>query len=397
MSGEGIHKFAPRFYQFFVLRLQFGENCPTVADLPYSPGERMDIDAIARSMRARMPWPVGQLVLRQHGLRPGQGWAKTLDKLSDSTADYSEIIEPLAASLKEHLLCGEKLVRFYEVTKKARVEMADAVSELKVPRSAFSKSYPILLSEEELADQPTVPTLVAIEETDDAVAAVFASKRVIEIREPVPKDGLPEEAVEALSDYDEIVGVRHVRYQAMDIVSISSKGNNVNVRIDYPQGMHLGVGRAGQEYVKETLHDLIKKDYLSNPINLFPLLSQMYHDHHEGSVVELAFGTETASLKRERMRRRGTCLRKEIYHKGGKAALKEPIQPYLLSIIWQNPTASDGFSRPELGLHSTSLVAGHAEPVLLDAVFRKCMGNSDFDHVKARIEYHKKNISRLLF
>jgi hypothetical protein len=71
-----------------------------------------------------------------------------------------------------------------------------------------------------------------------------------------------------------------------------------------------------------------------------------------------------------------------------------PIEPHRLSIVWKLPLA-DGASTPELGLYSTSFVAEGANPILTEAVIRKCMGVIDFRHVESRIEHflselHKK-------
>ena len=58
-------------------------------------------------------------------------------------------------------------------------------------------------------------------------------------------------------------------------------------------------------------------------------------------------------------------------HKGGKAALMAPIEPYRLRIVWKLPLAGGFFSAPELGLYSSSTVAGSANPILIDADIRR--------------------------
>jgi len=75
----------------------------------------MDMGELARSLRARMPWSVGQKVLRENELRRGNGWENTVARLSDPEFDFSDKIDAIATALREHILCGEKLVRFYEV------------------------------------------------------------------------------------------------------------------------------------------------------------------------------------------------------------------------------------------------------------------------------------------
>ena len=97
----------------------------------------MDIAALIGSMRLRMPWPVGQRILRENDLPRGHGWENTVERLTDPEADYSDKSDAIASALKEHLLCGEKLVRFYDVSKKASVEMRGALRGAKIAESSF--------------------------------------------------------------------------------------------------------------------------------------------------------------------------------------------------------------------------------------------------------------------
>jgi hypothetical protein len=133
----------------------------------------MDMGALARSMRARMPWPVGQRVLRENGLPRARGWENTVERLSNEERGYSDKVDAIAQSLKEHLLCSEKLVRFYDVNEKTKATMVDALLKIKPPGSPFEDAYPALLSEKELEGRSISPILVAVEELEDGVGAVL--------------------------------------------------------------------------------------------------------------------------------------------------------------------------------------------------------------------------------
>jgi len=50
----------------------------------------MDMSDLVGSMRARMPWLVGQRVLREIGLPRGHGWDKTFERLTDPGVDYAD-------------------------------------------------------------------------------------------------------------------------------------------------------------------------------------------------------------------------------------------------------------------------------------------------------------------
>ena len=71
------------------------------------------------------------------------------------------------------------------------------------------------------------------------------------------------------------------------MVSIPSRGPHSNVRIDYPYGMHRDVGESAQGRIRTELATLIKYDNLTSPVNLFPLINEMYKASREGTVVKL--------------------------------------------------------------------------------------------------------------
>jgi len=344
----------------------------------------MEMAEIARTMRARMSWPVAQRVLRERDIPRSHGWEKTIAALSDETTDFSAKIDEGLEALVEHHLCGEKLVRIFEIDKDVKAQLLKKIAKLPIPKTTFSEKYPLYLSETELEAAPEKPTLVAIEKKHSGIGLIFASARVITTREVIAdsklKDGVADQ-------YDEVYGLKEVRHQAMDIVWVPAKGNHVDVRVDFPLGMHRDVGEAAHAVVASRFHEIIGLDLLSQPVNLFSLINRIYSKPKEGMVVELGFGTTTASNKLEKMRRKNLCLREEIYHIGGKAALETDIEPYRLSVVWKVPIGGKKFSLPELGLNTTSRISSSALPVMTGMIIRNCMGSFDFDHVRDRVEH----------
>jgi hypothetical protein len=289
----------------------------------------MDIEAIAKTMKARMPWDTARRVFDSGEIKKAHGWENTVRKLVETSAGDKTAINYLSAALKEHILCGEKLSRFYRLTRKDMSLVRNAAVELDPKDSAFLKAYPSAMSETQIEESfPQEHTIVAVETNKDGVGVVFASTRAMEVRQPIDLAELPESTAEALDRYDEVLGVRLLKFQAMDVVWIPHNGSFIDVRVDFPRGMHRDTAAATHQTVRDTFAKLTKSTHLTTPINLFPLIGKIYDDPNEGNVVELAFGTTTASLKHEKMRRSSACLRKEKYHKGGKQALNAPIEPY---------------------------------------------------------------------
>ncbi|MFS2008372.1 hypothetical protein ACCD06_00635 [Azospirillum sp. CT11-132] len=335
-------------------------------------------------MRDRMPWSVGQKILSFLELPRGQGWDKTVEKIVSEGASLDKFRTSLREYLVQHYKCGEKMLRLHLVDAAIGEQIATAIRSATIPPSPFQEQYPALLPSDQLAGLPMAPTLVSVTIDESGTTAIFASVRVLSIREELQREDLPEEAADALSGFDELVGIRHVRWQAMDVVKVSPDGTQIDVRVDSPVGMPSSVGDFAHLRIRQELALLTSGDLLPQPANLFPLIERIYKAEGEGIVVELAFGTTTASLKHEKMRRRKTCLRQEAYHQGGKRALASEIEIHRLSVLWPLPLGR-AFSRPELTLNATVRGAGAADPVLTNAIIRNCADEGDFEHVRSRM------------
>lgn len=348
----------------------------------------MSIVEIVDSLKRRTPWQVGQKILAEHNLPRGRGWDNTLGKISPLAADFDDQTDDLSLALKEHILCGEKVSSFYQLTDDETSALRAASAALQVDSNPFSDCFPLMLPEDQLGDAPRTPVLTAIEATGDGVALVYSSVRTVTIREPISLDDIPEEAQEAFDDFDEIIGIKTEHFQAYDLLWIPHAGNRVEIRSDYPNGTPIELALAARRRLEVIGNTLTQQPTLHSPINLFPLINQMYGDKNEGKVVELGFGTTTASLKHEKMRRRKQDLRNEEYHKGGKAALNTPIEPFKVSILWERKVNGQNFSTPELNIFSSALAAGNPDPAIDRVIIRRCHGLADYEFVLSRIDHH---------
>lgn len=336
-----------------------------------------------------MPWEVAQKVLEINDAPRSMGWARTLEKLCNGEEEETgDVSENLREALREHILGGEKLCRFYRLPQRRMDELRSALLNAQIGDTPFAEAYPVLLPEEAIvANHPTIPHLVAVEQMTDGIAAVFASTRAIELRETIEVESLDPAAAEALSQFEEVVAVRHAKSQAMDVLWVPHTGSLIDVRIDFPKGMQQDAGNFAHERMQQIVQTSLGAAYITDPVNLFGLIDLMYLEPTEGTVVELAFGTSTASLKHEKMRRRSLCLRSETYHVGGKAALNMPIEPYKLSIQWDRQHG-EVRSRPEMSLNSTYRIASSNNGEMTEVSVRRCVTLDDFDFVRSRIEHY---------
>lgn len=348
-----------------------------------------DIRDLTNSMRDRMPWPVARRIFEENEVVRGRGWEQTISKLGTGRFVDDDKLSALRESLKEHALCGEKITRFYSVETEALNRVYEIAQDLQPPSSAFADRFPSLLTEEQLEGLPLGHQLIHVEEEDGVgISLVFASVRSVSTRVELGADDLPAGADELMERFDELVGVKNKRVQGLDVVWLPFGNDTVEVRIDFPQGMLRQAAEAAHASVRGALESLLGEDILTSPQNLFAVIKSMYYDQNEGSVVELAFGTTTAALKHEKMRRGDLSLRDEKYHKGGLAALSEHISPFKVSIEWTRSLGNNLISKPELNLHTNSRIGGSEEPRLIDAIIRNCMGRDDYEFVLERVRHH---------
>ncbi|WGD29405.1 hypothetical protein AncyloWKF20_16750 [Ancylobacter sp. WKF20] len=331
-----------------------------------------------------MPWNVGQKILSFLELPRGQGWDKTVEKIIAEGENLDEYRNRVLEYLIKHYQCGEKMLRLHSVDRAIGEQIASAIRDAVIPPSSFLEHYPALVPSDQLNGLSTTPTLVNVTVGDGGTVATFASVRVLSVREELEREDFPEEAADALSRFDELVGIRHVKWQAMDVVKISPDFTEIDVRVDAPLGMPSTAGDVVHALIRKELALMTVGDLLPQPMNLFPLIDRIYKAEGEGIVVELAFGTTTASLKHEKMRRRRTCLRQEAYHRGGKRALASDIEIHRLSVLWPLPLGR-ALSRPELTLSASARSAGATHPILTNAMIRNCADDTEFEHVRSRM------------
>ncbi|WP_353213020.1 hypothetical protein [Rhodovarius sp.] len=336
-----------------------------------------------------MPWTIARRGLRSLGIARGQGWEATVAKLT-ATPDGMSLEERLAVRqlLTEHALCGEKSIRLYRISEATKLAALETLTSLTIQPTPFTGAFPALLTPEEVeANFPAAATPVAVQHLPNGLAVVFASIRGFQFREELDRDSLPEEVQDALAGYDEVIGIRQEKRQTFEVVFVPFDGDLVEVRVDCPDGTPRSASFAVQSQVKSSFNNLLGSQVLQDPVNLFGLIDAMYSAESEGTVVELAFSTTTASTKFEKMRRRHLCLRQEVYHRAGKEALTAPIEPFRVSIEWDVPLPNDVMSRPELSIHSTQSMRDAELPNLCDVGIRHAVGQADYDFVMSRLQH----------
>ena len=342
-----------------------------------------------RSMRARMPWAVARRLLKSEGLDRSRGWNRTVARVAEGDDQYDEKEDELQDALEEHIMCGEKLVQLFELEEDEITGLRDAARALEVPESPFQEAYPILLTEDQLtAHQAAAPVLTAVVRYRDGVAVVLGSTRYLMTRETVVVDELTDEAAVELAGFNELIGVRHQRLEALDVLWIPTEGRYVELRVDYPFGTHQRHGTIALNQARARFDNLLGCNLEFSHVNLFPVIQSLYEAQGDGAMVELGFMVTGSAQKHEKTRRGEQCCREEAYHVGGIGALDAPIQVYRTSVLWHVDLGEDVTSAPEVSIRGTSSLTADPNPFIGEMVVRNCARFEDYDHVRDRILDH---------
>ncbi|PVE81249.1 hypothetical protein DC431_14520 [Sphingomonas melonis] len=336
-----------------------------------------------------MPWGVARRLLKSRGLDRAQGWNRTLARVTDGDARYEAAEDALESALEEHIMCGEKIVQLFDLEEEDLDALRESALELEVGESPFSDAYPILLNEDQLrAQQGQPPVLIAKVAYSDGLALVLASVRYLTTRETVVVAELTDEAADELAGFNELIGIRHQRLEALDVLWIPDEGSYVELRVDFPFGMHQRHGVAALNQARGLFDDLLGSNLLLSQVNLFPVMQSLYEARGDGAMVELGFMVAGSAQKLEKTRRGEQCCREEAYHQGGIGVLDAPIQVYKTSVLWHVDLGRDVSSAPEVSISGTSAHTAEVEPFIGEMVVRNCARFEDYEHVRDRVLDH---------
>lgn len=289
----------------------------------------------------------------------------------------------------EHLISGEKIVRLYELSQDQINTLREEIITIEPEDGQATDAFPFVVDPASLQTlQQQGLKVLSVEEREEGTAIILGSVRYLTSREVYDSEDVPENVLEAIGDFDELVAVRRERHQAFDVLWVPNEGTTVEMRIDHPFGTPFRKGLVALDAAEVALKDRLTFDPFQNQLNLFPAIQGLYDENDDGVVIELAFMVSGSAQKLERTRRGRLCCRSEAYHLAGKAGLVDPIEPYLISVLWSQQVTAEVNSYPEVALRGTSIMTGQPEPFLGEMVVRNCTGTEDFDFVVSRILHH---------
>lgn len=325
------------------------------------------LDPYLLAMEQRMSWTLGRAILHSADIPAGHGWDSTRKKLKKEkfTADQMESVRENCIS---HIICSDKAVTLIKSPASKRQALADAL------RAEITRDFSDRILKQFLDSAPSTaiykPLLLAVEEREDALYAVYHSTRIKEIRKELNQsDFEDDQAKEVIGEFSEVVGIKRSLSRAFEVIVIpNATERDIEFRMDL-SGAPVEQAAKCRLHIEQELEDRVPR-FNEGYANLFPAIHRLYGDKKAGRVVDMSSVVPTGSTKSEKMRRKGTCLRDEPFHIGGVSAVDGKIEPYSIALAWKPKHSS--MPQRELQIHGCIRDLHSANPSINYFIAKNC-------------------------
>jgi hypothetical protein len=319
--------------------------------------------------------------LKANRMPTARGYNELLPKyqaLPLTNPNLAEYLNVIKALYRDSILYSKRAVAFYDVPEEQAAKVHGALESLVDESSPFAEKFPLPVSPSVLRRAGHNGKFVRVSVDDSVVRAIACAKRSFRERKPIEVDSLDDDARAALSDYDEVIGIKHGLSQAFDYVEFNPNTRTLSVHLDICCPLSQDdFKQARMHYVKRINEacgvELGAETSIVVPRNLFSYV-QKFYDAPDGTVCRLGHATGTDSVKEERMRGRRKDLRQEPFHKKGLEEIKT-TDSYAIRKSWPMQNAVNS---PTIELPGHFADAGDPGAAIYYAVFEQCANEAEY-------------------
>lgn len=337
------------------------------------------------ALQKRTSMRVVRRVLANNGFPRGQGWDSIKDKLKDKNVAAKADFQGLQDGLRELLIAGDKGVRVFDLTKGNAATLRSMVSGLKIQQgNVFATHFPYPVPDNVLAGLPPQPTMpVAKFQGPQGTGLLFSSVNIIEVRERLTAAQIGATA----ANYDEVIGIRKVKFQTFDALIVSKTKDYAYVLTDAHLDTTQGTRQALHSNVRNAVNSMAGTKVIDKPINLLPLIEPIYNST-EGLVKRLHYTTTTETGNQQWRRGSGNCLRDELAHKAAMTALAGGYKGYALEIEYPLAEVNGYTPRPLLAIIGLYRMTYELNPCVEDATIWGCATVEEIEKTLAELMVH---------
>ncbi len=323
-----------------------------------------------------MPWTLGRAILHQADIPAGQGWDSTRKKLEKEKFTVDQM-ESLRGNCISHILCSDKAVTLIKCQASKRQALANALrAEI---TSDFSDRILKKFLDSAINKAIYKPLLLAVEDREESLYAVYHSTRIQELREELDQSDFKDnQAKEIIGEFSEVIGIKRSLSKAFEVIVIpNDMKRDIEFRVDL-SGAQVEQAAKCRIHIEQDLEDKVP-GFNEGYANLFPAIHKLYGDKNAGRVVDMSCVVPTGSTKNEKMRRKGTCLRDEPFHVGGVNAVDGKIEPYSIALAWKPKNSK--IPPRELQIHGSIRDLHSTSPSINYFIAKNCGEESQLDQM----------------
>lgn len=343
-------------------------------------------------LTTRLKWNAINGILHAKGLPTALGRDKTLQVIQnacETSASQGENFTSLTQNLLDAVLFKDKYVKYFDVSQATMNSVIGLVKSslagFQVPNSTTSQRFPLTDTQENInSSTQSSPELIRVFESDQELTLVYSTVRKIQSREDLRDrfEGIEEAAF--LRGFSSVIGVRSESIQLFDIVNFEKVRGIIEIRIDNYKELTLKILETNYNEILAEVTGMIYSERgvnLHRPHNFYSMLRKLYDDSDQGQVKEIAFVTDTKSIKHEKWKFDNDVvdLRSEPYHDKGKEAIGG-FDLYRLGVSWENQgVVNSTIYLQILGNHHSLTFESGA--YLNAAYIRGCHTKADYDFI----------------
>lgn len=308
-----------------------------------SENETTHMERLWNELNERLSWPIVNRILNRKELPTGRGKDNTFESLQAhyaSSADNRENFDSLAEELTEAILYCDKYLKYFEFAPEVIQECLDRIN---IDYANFERNSNIglnfpLTDEDYVIEESSLnrPELIRIIRRDSRIYLIYSTIRNVKTRESLRDRFNNIEGADFVNDYTSVYGEIVIPTQFFDIIRIDSNRNVIEFSIDNHKDQTLRQLESNYVEIVNIANMLFSglSVNFTRAHNFYSMLRRLYDDSAQGKVKEMAFITDSDSLKHEKMNyTNGVDLRRDSYHEQGKVGVS--LDFYRLGLSWE--------------------------------------------------------------
>ncbi|MGV6473549.1 hypothetical protein [Azotobacter vinelandii] len=344
-------------------------------------------EQVIRSLKGRLSIHTAQRLMRYAKLPSARSWTELETIIRQSIKSNPDIINIFVNAIAIQAKYDFKSTSYYAINKEVLPVLIETIINIETIESTLALAFPLTVPTEELDKDDGCLKVINSFRDMFGIGLVLSRKRTFTISEEYNRDQFSDSMLDEFPEHEKIIAIKSYHRQTFDIIYLNIETCTLELRADITRSDSLfqtvkqidTSNKDLKSFANALLYRNIKKQVLTNPHNLFPVIKQIYEDSN-GAIKKLGFSTATNSIKHETMKA-GIDLREELFHKNGAQAINHQMSLFEISIMWHRKDI-DGFdSRPELHIPGTYKNAASLAPRCDFAILKGISDPSDSDFI----------------